>query len=404
VPVLRAGLRNMLWRIPLGAANASQQILSFALAGVYSGMWWLRWARHGASAKMWPLLGWFSGLMCVGSVAGCVAWGAASQANAWYFEAFQNGTRAHFYNAATMRNRWQAVFFVPNGIEFLCLIIPKLLLMGRLASNATRSLRDEVPEMSVVRSSWRGRRILPMVNKVVAAAVVLCGVVGMSAYTAGAAYASEGSRLNSEALAACDPLGNDTNSSLRVVSVMDVVLASKLYCLSVQSGSEAVALIIVTCAYLLLVTLSVAIFRQAEKVAAHALTSLPISAGRHNQTAMAMAIVDDTMHAAAEQRRRLTLACVIVLICFLFRAAFNLLDLYSTFDVTFNSLCPGACDECQPLRYVVKAWLTYTPEFQPLVVALSSPLPLTLSLWLITAAHTRALALQASVRLAMTGA
>ena len=48
--------------------------------------------------------------------------------------------------------------------------------------------------------------------------------------------------------------------------------------------------------------------------------------------------------------------------------------------------------------YVVKAWLLYTPEFQSVVVALSSPLPLTLSLWLITAAHTRALALQAAIK------
>ena len=53
-------------------------------------------------------------------------------------------------------------------------------------------------------------------------------------------------------------------------------------------------------------------------------------------------------------------------------------------------------------RYGVRAWLAYTPEFQPLVVAWSSPVPLTLSLWLITAAHTRALALQANMRLAMT--
>jgi hypothetical protein len=51
--------------------------------------------------------------------------------------------------------------------------------------------------------------------------------------------------------------------------------------------------------------------------------------------------------------------------------------------------------------YVVRAWLLYTPEFQPLVVAFSSPVPLTLSLWLITAAHTRALSLQASMQLAM---
>ena len=236
----------------------------------------------------------------------------------------------------------------------------------------------------------------------VAAAVVLCGVVGMVAYIAGAAYSIEVHILDSQALAACDPLGNDTESSLRILPAIGVAVSSKYTCLAVQSSSEAVALVIITCAYLLLVTLSVAIFRQAEKVAAHALSASPIAAGRQNQTAMAMAIVDDSMHAAAEQRRRLTLACGIVLICFPCRAAFNLLDAYAAFNVQYDARC-SPCGECQPLQYVVKAWMFYTPEFQPLVVALSSPLPLTLSLWLITAAHTRALALQANVRLAMTG-
>jgi len=292
--------------------------------------------------------------------------------------------------------------FFPNGLEFLCLVIPKLFLLGRLATNATRSMRDEVPEMSVVRSSLRCRRVLPMVSRAVAAAVVLCGVVGMVAYTAAGAYAVETSRLYNQASAACDSLAKDTNSSLLIVPTVEVSITNRYTCLAIQSGSEAVALVVVTCAYLLLVTLSVAIFRQAEKVAAHALVSLPVSASKHNQTAMAMAIVDDSMHAAAEQRRRLTLACVIVLLCFPLRAAFDLLDAYSTFNVQYNVLC-NSCGECQPLQYIVKAWILYTPEFQPLVVALSSPLPLTLSLWLITAAHTRALALQANVRLAMTG-
>jgi len=367
-------------------------------------MWWLRWARHGASAKMWPLLGWFSGLMCVGSVAGCVAWGAASQANSLYFEARQSDavTRAQFYSGNSKRSIWLTAFYIPNGMEFLCLIIPKILLLGRLASNAIRSLRDEVPEMSAVRTNWRGGRALPMANRVVAAAVVLCGVVGMAAHTAAAAYSIEISRLASQAEAACDPFGNETNSSLLIVPAMEHAITIKYTCLAAQSGSESVALVLVTCAYLFLVTLSVSIFRQAEKVAAHALLSLPVSAGRQNQTAMAKAVVDDTMHAAAEQRRRLTFACVVVLMSFPCRAAFNLLESYAAFDVQHKVTC-NACGECQPIQYVIKAWILYTPELQPLVVALSSPLPLTMSLFLITAAHTRALALQANVRLAMTG-
>ena len=116
---------------------------------------------------------------------------------------------------------------------------------------------------------------------------------------------------------------------------------------------------------------------------------------------MERAIVDDSMHAAAEQRRRLTLACVIVLVFFPCRAAFDLLQAYASYDVRYNSLCPSPCGTCQSTQYVVRAWLAYTPEFQPLVVALSSPLPLTVSLWLITSAHTRALAIHRNVQLAM---
>ena len=151
---------------------------------------------------------------------------------------------------------------------------------------------------------------------------------------------------------------------------------------------------------------------KAEKVASHAL--LTTHSNRASTTA-AIAIVGDSMRAAAEQRRRLTLACVVVLISFPCRIAFDLLQAYGTYDVQFNELCPSPCGTCQSNQcvrrslpaalfcnnvnmYVVRAWIRYTPELQPLVVALSSPLPLTVSLWLITAAHTRALALQAAVQ------
>jgi hypothetical protein len=384
-------------------------------------MWRLRWARHGASAKMWPLLGWFSSMLCVGSVAGCVAWGASSQANAIYYEQFQPVkplTRAQFYTLAASYNNWNTVFYFFGGIEFLCLIIAKLLLLGRLGSNALRSLRDEVPGMGAVRTAWRGGRALPMLYKVFAAAVALCSAVGMAACFAAGAYNSQHARLAYQAAAACDPLGGETDASRLFVPAFDDALSHRYTCLAVQSGSEAVALVLVSCAYLLIVTLSVAIFRQAEKVASGALVTLQPSSA--SMTA-AIAVVDDSMHAAAEQRRRVTLACVIVLISFPCRVAFDLLQAYSAFDVHYNTLCPSPCGECQTNQYVllsfpqcffgnnldmyvVKAWLLYTPEFQSVVFALSSPLPLTLSMWLITAAHTRALALHANMRLAMTGA
>ena len=41
---------------------------------------------------------------------------------------------------------------------------------------------------------------------------------------------------------------------------------------------------------------------------------------------------------------------------------------------------------------------SYTPEFQPIVVVLSAPLPLSLSLWIITTSHARAVAIMNAVK------
>jgi hypothetical protein len=297
---------------------------------------------------MWPLLGWFSGLMCVGSVAGCVAWGAATRSNALFFEQFEPGTtRVQHYTIDVSYNIWLTVFYNFNGLEFICLIITKLLLLGRLWSNALRSMRDEVPEMGAVGTTWIRGRALPMVYKVFAAAVVLCSAVGMAAYAAGGAYNSRKSALDAAAAAACDPLGNDTNSSKAFISAQDDADTHRYDCLAVQSVAEASALLLISSMYLFLVTLSVAIFRKAEKAAARALLFGQFRGTR----AAASVIVDDSIRAAAEQRRRLTFACIVVLVSFPCRAAFDLLQAYCTYDVQYNGLCPSLCGACQSTQY-----------------------------------------------------
>ena len=308
-------------------------------------MWWLRWARHGASDKMWPLLGWFSGLMCVGSVAGCLAWGAATQSNALYWEAYVPGiTRVQYYTIGASYQKWLTTFYIFNGLEFICLIIPKLLLLGRLGNNALRSMRDEVPEMGSTRTTWLRGRALPMLYTVFASVVTLCSAVGITAYAVGGVYNSQLSRLYDQAAAACDPLGGDTNSSLLFAPAIDDAVTHRYDCLAVQSVSEATALLLISSMYLVLVTLSVSIFRQAEKVAARALDA---THSNNASTTAATAILGDAMRAAAEQRRRLTLACVVVLISFPCRVAYHLLQAYANYDVHVNVLCPSPCSMCQ---------------------------------------------------------
>ena len=103
------------------------------------------------------------------------------------------------------------------------------------------------------------------------------------------------------------------------------------------------------------------------------------------------------MQAAAEQRQYLTAACVIVLILSPARAAFDLLQAYSLFNNPFNP----ACGQSTPL--LINIWLDNTPELQPIVVAVSSPLPLTLSLRLLAKAHARVRLIAADVERARAG-
>jgi hypothetical protein len=150
------------------------------------------------------------------------------------------------------------------------------------------------------------------------------------------------------------------------------------------------------------VSWSVALFRLMEHAAARALLANSDVRNMRASEANAARIVADTMQAAAEHRQRLTAACVIVLVTFPARAAFDLLQAYAFFNDPLNPAC-GPCDPCQSTPFLINIWLNNTPEFQPIVVAVSSPLPLTLSLWLVTKAVSRAPLIAANVERAGTG-
>ena len=160
---------------------------------------------------------------------------------------------------------------------------------------------------------------------------------------------------------------------------------------SVQNTSEALALLIISIAYLVLVSYSVAMLRRAELAGRRALGVA--GEGRQKnvfrqQTAvnsLISGIIEDSVEAAAQQRQRLTAACILVMITFPARAAFDFLNAYSSLNQGTSSSC-GMCDLCQSNQALVGSWINYTPEFQPIVVALSSPLPISLSLWIITQA------------------
>jgi hypothetical protein len=110
---------------------------------------------------MWGLLGLFSGMLCVGSVAGALAWIAALQSNSTGYERHAPGiSRQQSYALHASNFRWYAGFLVFYSVEFLCLVVCKLMLLGRLVGNARHSSQAEVTGMSGVRRRWLNGRTL----------------------------------------------------------------------------------------------------------------------------------------------------------------------------------------------------------------------------------------------------
>jgi hypothetical protein len=380
------------------------QVVSFALSAVYSGVWFTRWVRESVKKRMWAQLGWFSGLVCAGSVVGAVAWGAELQANALTYEGNVPGLNAQQgYALASSSYRWEVGFLVIYPVEFLCFIVPKLMMLGRLTNNAARSLQVYAQEQSEEEQVGARVGALALVQRVTSAAVVLCGVGGMVALDVAAAHQLQAAGVFDQAAAACDAQGNDTVASLALNNQANAINSSSNTSASVQGVFEAIALLLISTAYLILVPLSVAMFRRAERVGARALLSAAArssAGGRMEQSAAA--VVDETVQAAAQQRRRLVVACVVVLVTFPCRAAYDLLSVYSNLNNQFNPAC-GQCDPCQSDRFLIGTWLYYTPEFFPVVIAFSSPLPMCVSLWIITGAHAQAYAISLNILRARLG-
>ena len=412
---------------PASPAHALRlQIASFALAAVFSGFWFVLWARMKrlklAAAedrlawhvRMWPQLGWFSGLVCVGSVVGTVTWGARMILNDFFYAANAAGvtTEQNFALGAAFL-RWNAAFYILYPVEFLCLIIPKLMLLRRLTNHANRHLKAQALDASGGRRKGQSVGAIERVQRVMTASVVLCSMACMIVYDVVGAYALQAAALFVQAAAACDAQGSATNASTALGNAGNAIAVTANTAVAVQSILETVVLLIVIIAYVFLVPISIALFRRVEFEASLALLSVRtgatvvdepgVGAAPHVRDGSAGAAVDlkkehvqaavetvaeMTRSAAVDQRRRFLAACLIVLATFAVRAAYNIMSAYSGFNDPYNPAC-GLCDACQTERFLIFTWMSFTPEFQPIVVALSSPLPLAVSLWLMMSQEER---------------
>ena len=367
---------------------------------------------------MWEQLGWFSGLMCAGSVAGAVAWGAFMQGNALQYESdAPTVTAQQGYALLASSNRWGAVFLIFYPVEFLCLIMAKVMLLGRLSNHASHNYNSQEwhPDDGVGACHCIGEYALEKLHRAISRAVALASVAGVLALVVAAVYHVKAAVQRDQAAAACDAQGNATNLCTALLN--DYINFQNIAddAVAVQAVLEAIVLVVMCAAYTVFIPVCVSMFGRAERRLIRILGQIEykldhsevlLPAQYNPQAARGAAagaeirmrcdkakeLLKSTLAAATAQRRRFVGACSIVLLTFLLRASFDLLNAYANVNSPQNSspLC-GLCDPCQSDQFLIYIWLQYTPEFQSIVVALSSPLPLVVSLWLMMTKEDRML-------------
>jgi hypothetical protein len=102
----------------------------------------------------------------------------------------------------------------------------------------------------------------------------------------------------------------------------------------------------------------------------------------------------DIEAAAALQRRRFALCMLLVTAALVALASRAVFVTSYVFNAKFDPRC-GSCESCQKVEFFMLIWYNYTFSLvgEPLLLSLSSTLPLVFSLWLMTTPEDRALLL-----------
>jgi hypothetical protein len=305
--------------------------------------------------RVWVLYGWFSGLMCVGSVFGAVTWAFKMQGLVAEFTGDTPGlSPAQAFSLAAQGRYWVAAFYVPYAIEFLCLSVAKLLVLHRMA------------DFAVPKSDGLSRR-LAVGGRVVIAAVVVGDLAGLCGMVAAAVLTKQAGDLNNAAATAF--AANSTEAANAIV-----VQAAQMNTVAYDAGSVQQFCEV---AVLLLIILAFAV--------------VGITCARRVSSALRLRdLNDEHVEAVGRQlRRKIVGTTAFVFVTFLLRAVFSTMNAFANALQTHVFTCNNSCDPaCTNVWEVIQFWMTLTPEFQLIVVLISSPLALLVALWGMTDKRT----------------
>ena len=314
----------------------------------------LRWWRMGEDSRrrVWLLYGWFSGLMFCGSCCGVissVAWMRVSELYITNNHPTSTLTSVEFWSNYALVFRWCAVHFTTSALEFFSLSVAKLMVLHRMVSFA-------VPKGD----SSAGRFVAA--GRMVMVCAVLGNVIGFTGNIAAAVQWNDASDRALAAAVAFAANSADASELSKLASQQEQVAAGTG---SVQQFSEVTVLLLIIVAFLVV---GVTCARR-------------VSSALHRMD-------DDESEASAigkKMRRQIVATVVVVFATFLMRAT------YSTMWASANALqnqgddCSSRLEPCNSacanVYLLMLKWMLFTPEFQSLVLLMSSPLSLLVALW-----------------------
>jgi hypothetical protein len=411
-----------------------RQILAYAIAAVFCATFYvldyrlLLWRLSNKEVdgdRVWKNLRRFSGWMFASCVAGIVMFSVNLQQRTFYYDSVEPGiTRLQHYESDSAQRIQSAAFDIFYPVQLLCFIYALNTVLRRVSDHASHSYYNVARDLSRNENSahkkfdWRdcigeyalyywvrSMHVIAMVGCSLYLAV-RCVVAGFRAEVAG---------ISIQAAASTDVNGADTSTSKSYMNSTAWLNANDKQNQAWASASviEAATLVFVASGFVLFFPAIIVMFGRVEQKMEGLIMEmenrtdvgnafLPVEflprEADGSVTQEEMPIVEvrrylrDIEAAAALQRRRFSLCLVLV------AAALVALAIRAVFVVSFgfnSKLDPGCgpCESCQTVERFMFIW--YIRSFlivgYPLLVSLSSTLPLMFSLWLMTTPEDRAM-------------
>jgi hypothetical protein len=319
------------------------------------------WRRMGEEdrGRLWQLYGWFSGLTTCGSCFGAVAWAAYMMLLVNGFKGDKSANKAETMSLYALADSWLSVFIVTYAVEFLCMCAAKLMVLDRMMVFAA-------PPGAGMPKLWAAT------GRAVMAAVVLGNAAGLAANVAAAVHFQRVAEAQGTASAYYAANNTKDGDTLFSISQADEQLAGSIE--SVQRFAEFAVLLLIVVAFAVVGVLCARILYTRVK-------PIGVDAGYD----AFIATVGKTL------RRQMLGTTGFIFVTFLLRSVFSTMQAVALQLRDLDKECPGAetrCDACYNEYTHISEWMYHTPEFQLVIILISSPVAQLVALWGMTTKST----------------